>query len=364
MMIPVSKPLLPDPADYAKELNDIWSSSILTNHGPKAQELERALSLYLGIPSLELVANGTLALHIALKAVSRSKKVLTTPFSFIATTSSIVWEGMEPVFVDIKPQDFTIDEDLVEQALKKDDSIKTILATHVYGFACNVDRLEELGKRYGVKVIYDAAHAFGVTYDGRSLLTYGDISTLSFHATKVFHTGEGGAVFSKSSETMEKIHLLRNFGFLTPETFAGVGMNAKMSELHAAMGLCLLKIVDGAIEKRRKLSMLYGEILSRNSPELTQPQPMMACSRNYAYFPILCKSETQLERIRTKMEKLSVTTRRYFYPSLNTLSYVTPSSCPISEDTSKRILCLPLYADLEPSQVEWIATEVAKVACE
>lgn len=361
MIIPVTRPVFPSLEDYHNELKDIWESGTLTNHGAKVQKLESDLRQFLKVPHLFLVTNGTIAIQLALKVLNIKGKVLTSPFSFVATTSSIVWENLEPCFVDIKASDLTISEELVEDRLKKDPNVGAILATHVYGSPCAIDALDFLSKKYGIPVIYDAAHAFSVEVNGRSILEYGTLSTLSFHATKVFHTIEGGAVVSSSSEFMRKLRLLGNFGHLSPESFECAGINAKISEVHAAMGLCLLNRVGEFIEKRQKLSLIYDQILFSRELPLAKPISNLEYTRNYAYYPIIFETEQALLDTRSHLADEGITTRRYFHPSLNKLPYVPSERCPISEDVSCRVLCLPLYPDLPMAEAERIGTEVRKI---
>lgn len=358
-MIPVTKPILSDLEKFVEHLRDIWRCGVLTNQGEKAKLLELRLAQFLGTQNLYLVGNGTWALHIALRCLGvRNKKVLTTPFSFVATTSAAVWEGAEVIFADIKKSDLTIDEEKVEQQLIKHPDIGVILATHVYGFPCAVDRLGELSRHFDVPIVYDAAHAFGVRVGSKTILDYGDVSTLSFHATKVFHSVEGGAVVSSSKAYMERMRLLRNFGCLSPESFDGAGTNAKLSELHAAMGLAVLDLIPEAITLRKNLSSIYDSLLFTKDLRLSKPSPEVACSQNYSYYPIIFPDEQSLLAVKGILEQRGVTCRRYFYPSLNSLNYVSAGACPVSEDISRRVLCLPLFPELPEESAERIASEV------
>ncbi|MGI4873436.1 MAG: DegT/DnrJ/EryC1/StrS family aminotransferase [Janthinobacterium lividum] len=343
--------------EYIHYLAGIWERVYLTNAGPLVVELERRLKETLGVRHLFFVNNGTIALQIAIKALELQGEVLTTPFSYVATTSSLVWEGCTPVFVDIDPHTLCIDPTLLEAHITP--RTVGIMATHVYGNPCDVEAIEAIAKRHNLHVIYDAAHAFGVTYKNNSILNFGDISTLSFHATKLFHTGEGGAIVTNDDELAHRISYLRNFGHNGPEAFWGAGVNGKSSELHAAMGLCVLPKVPELIAKRRALSERYDALL--DGTQCVRPRLHAHTSYNYSYYPIVLPSEEALLRVRDYLNAHEITPRRYFYPSLNTLSYVAPQPAPVSEAISHRVLCLPLYYDLELAQVEQIALLINEV---
>ncbi|WP_151087656.1 DegT/DnrJ/EryC1/StrS family aminotransferase [Hymenobacter baengnokdamensis] len=357
MPINVTQSYLPPLEDYVRYLTGIWERVYLTNAGPLVVELEQRLKDTLGVKHCFFVNNGTIALQIAIKALQLAGEVLTTPFSYVATTSSLVWEGCTPVFVDINPHTLCIDPDLLEAHITP--RTVGIMATHVYGNPCDVETIEAIAKRHNLRVIYDAAHAFGVTYKGSSVLNFGDISTLSFHATKLFHTGEGGGIITNDDELAHRISYMRNFGHNGPEAFWGVGVNGKSSELHAAIGLCVLPKVPELIAKRRMLSERYDFLL--NSTQCVRPMLQPHTAYNYSYYPIVLPSEEVLLRVRDNLNRHEITPRRYFYPSLNTLNYVKPQPAPVSEDISHRVLCLPLYYDLEVSQVEKIAQFVNEV---
>lgn len=350
-MIHVTKSFLPPQEEYNKKIKGIWERVWLTNNGPLAKELEEKLQKYLDVPKLHFVTNGTMALQLAIKALNLKGEIITTPFSFVATTTAITWENCTPVYVDIHPDTLCIDADKIEEAITHKTS--AILATHVYGIPCDVEKIDKIAKKYNLKVIYDAAHAFGVKYNGQSLLKYGDISTLSFHATKSYHTIEGGGIVNNAGlEVDETVRLLRNFG-LQGECSIVEGINAKNSEFHAAMGLCNLNYIDSNFKKRKEISSLYNSLL----PQYIQCIHTSAeVEYNYAYYPILLPSENILKKVANSLLENNVHTRRYFYPSLNNLSYIKDvTSCPMADDISKRILCIPLYADLELGQVEKIA---------
>jgi dTDP-4-amino-4,6-dideoxygalactose transaminase len=341
-MIPVTKSYLPPLEDYVEYLKKIWDSNQLTNNGPLVQELEQKLKAYLGVKHLFFVSNGTIALQIAIKAAALQGEIITTPFSYVATTSSIVWEGCQPVFVDIDPQTLCIDPNLIEAAITPRTT--GILATHVYGIPCDVQKIEEIAKRHNLKVIYDAAHSFGVKYLGRALASYGDIATLSFHATKLFHTVEGGAIITEDDELAHKISYMRNFGHKGQEDFWGLGINGKNSEFHAAMGLCNLPHLQEIIAARRKIFTWYDELIEWTG--LTRPKLPALTEYNYAYYPVLFQSEEILIEVKKKMNENGIIPRRYFYPSLCDLPYVNTLKVPISVNFSRRVLCLPLYPGL------------------
>jgi dTDP-4-amino-4,6-dideoxygalactose transaminase len=354
-MINVTKVHLPPLEEYVKHLQGIWARGHLTNNGPLVIELERGLREYLGVPHVFLVSNGMLALHIAFKALQLKGKVVTTPFSYVATTASLAWEGLQPIFADLDER-LCIGAAAIESVWSED--VCAILATHVYGNACDVESIQALAKRKNVPVIYDAAHSFGARYQGRSLVSYGDIATLSFHATKLFHTGEGGAVITHDPALAKRIEYLRNFGHASPETFHDFGTNAKVSELHAAMGLCILPKVDQLIAARKSLVEKYDSELKGLG--LTQPVYSTGLERNYAYYPVLFKSETDLLKVRSVLNTENIYPRRYFYPSLSSLNYVSPQATPICDDIASRVLCLPLWPELDPMQVTRITALIRK----
>ena len=349
--INVTKAFLPPVEEYEAYVRQIWQSEQLTNQGPLLKEFERQAESYLGLSNLQFVSNGTIALQISLHALGITDgEIITTPFSYVATTSSILWERCKPVFVDIEPDTFCIDSQKIEAAIT--DRTRAIMPVHVFGVPCDVEGIEKIAKKYSLKVIYDAAHAFGVEYKGKSLLSYGDISTCSFHATKLFHTIEGGAVVTPHLEVAKRVELIKRFGH-DGDDHLMLGINAKSNEFQAAMGLVNLKYVDSNIEKRKKIADIYDGLLSRG---IHKPKRMPNIKQNYAYYPIVLSSEDHLFNVIKTLAKESVYPRRYFYPSLNKLSYIVDEqSCPISEEISKKILCLPLYADLDPQDARKIA---------
>lgn len=355
-MINVTKSYLPPIEEYIKRLEKIWASGWLTNNGEMVRELEASLARYLGVPYVYYVSNGTIAIQIALRALEVHGDVITTPFSYVATTNSILWEYCKPVFVDIDPKTLCIDPAKIETSITKDT--QAILAVHVYGYPCDVNAIELIAKKHGLKVIYDAAHAFGCKLNGSSLINFGDISTLSFHATKLFHTVEGGAIIAHTPETADKIDKIRSFGHLGDEYYM-LGVNGKNSEFHAAMGLCVLPNVVNIAKNRRQICETYDFELSglgivfSNIPE--------GYEYNYAYYPVVFRDEGQLLAVKQSLNSNNINPRRYFFPSLNTLPFLQGRQpCPVSEDISSRVLCLPLYDGLENRDVLRISALVRK----
>jgi len=348
--INVTRTFLPPQAEYQAMLDRIWSGGQLTNGGPLMQELESQLRTELGVEQLQVVANGTLALQLALKAVDvTGGEVITTPFSYVATVSSILWERCTPVFVDIDPNTFCIDPSRVEAAITENTS--AILGVHVFGNPCDTDALEGLGRLHQIPVIFDAAHCFGARYQGRSLLSFGDVSTCSFHATKVFQTVEGGCVVSKSVEVDRKVDLLRRFGHDYDE-HQTLGINAKANELQAAMGLVTLPYFEQHRADRRRIANTYDAHLPE---QLERQQRPSGTESNYSYYPVVFPSKSDLFEALGALAAENIFARRYFYPSLNKLPYLSSTRpCPTSESIAERILCLPLYAGLPDDVVERI----------
>lgn len=353
-MINVTKTYLPPLEEYVEYLQGIWERNLVTNNGPLVKELEAKLKEYLGVKHLFFVNNGTIALQIAFKALGLQGEIITTPFSYVATTSSIVWEGCQPVFVDIDPETLCLDPDLIEAAITPQTT--AILAVHVYGHPCDVERIQAIADRHGLKVIYDGAHAFGVRYKGQSLLVHGDIATLSFHATKLFHTVEGGALLTNDDEVAHRIGYMRNFGHKGQEEFWGLGINGKNSEFHAAMGLCMLPKVTDLIAKRKAVSEMYDSLVRESG--LSRPKRLEATIYNYAYYPVLCPSEAQLLSVRAALNADGISPRRYFFPSLNLLPYLKYKPMSVAENTAGRVLCLPLYPELSEADVGTICAAV------
>lgn len=354
-MINVTKSYLPPLKDYVKYLEKIWKTAYLTNLGPLSKKLETKLKKHLGLKHLFLVSNGTIALQIAIKALELKKEIITTPFTYVATASSIVWENCTPIFADIDPKTLCIDPKSIEAKITK--NTQAILGVHVYGNSCNVEKINKIAKKHNLRVIYDAAHAFDVEFNGTSILNYGDISTISFHATKLFHTVEGGAITTNDDDLAHKIMHLRNFGHEGPEEFHSVGINGKNSEFHAAMGLCILPKIRTLIKKRRKISNKYDKLLKKF---VQKPIDSQNSKSNYSYYPVIFKSENQLIKVREALNNEEIFPRRYFYPSLNLLNYVKKSSAPISEDISKKILCLPIYPSLSLADVSKISNIIIR----
>jgi dTDP-4-amino-4,6-dideoxygalactose transaminase len=356
-MIPVTKPFLPPREEYDKFLDGIWERNWLTNNGPLVNELESKLKDYLGIENLLFLSNGTIAIQIAIKALGLKGEIITTPFSYVATTSSIVWEGCEPVFVDIDPFTLNIDPNKIEDAITKNTS--AILATHVYGNPCDIDKIDVIAKKHNIKVIYDAAHCFGTKFKGKSVFSYGDIVTTSFHATKLFHTIEGGAVFSKDPSVLRTMEYMRNFGHDGPEKFQGVGINGKNSEFHAAMGLTVLNYISQILDQRKELCLHYKKVLKHR--DISNIQCLEGSDFNYAYFPIILPDEKSTLRVVEVLNKHLIYPRRYFYPSLSKLDYVTENqNTPVCDSVSQRVLCLPLYHTLSKVEIDLIAGLILK----
>ncbi len=357
-MIPVTKPFLPPQEEYEKYLPGIWQRQWLTNMGPLASELELKLKQHLHLNHLLFVTNGTVALQMAIKALDLKGEIITTPFSFIATTSSIVWEGCKPVFVDIDAKSLNIDATKIESAITPETS--AILTTHVYGNPCDVELIEKIAQKHKLKVIYDGAHAFGVKVNGHSIFDYGDISTCSLHATKLYHSGEGGLVVTKNKDLLKKLAFIRNFGFNGPEAFAELGINGKNSEFHAAMGLVNLNYIEAIYGKRKLLTERYQTMLKKAKAFI--PQWHAKASLNYAYFPIVFESEDIAVKIFEELKANEIFARRYFYPSLaSVLPYLKPVAMPITDDMAKRVLCLPLYYDLSIEEVDLICRLILRI---
>ncbi|MFD2552339.1 DegT/DnrJ/EryC1/StrS family aminotransferase [Bizionia sediminis] len=350
-MIPITKPFLPPQEAYQQYLSGIWQRQWLTNMGPLASELEMKLKNHLNVKHLLFVTNGTVALQMAIKALDLKDEIITTPFSFIATTSSIVWEGCQPVFVDIDKDTLNIDPDKIEAAITPKTT--AIIATHVYGNPCDVLAIQEIADKHNLKVIYDGAHAFGVEVHGKSIFEYGDIATCSLHATKLYHSTEGGLVVTKNPEILKKLAYMRNFGFNGPEAFAELGINAKNSEFHAAMGLANLNYINNIHEKRKVISERY-DIKLQNHKSRKQVWHV-ASSNNYAYYPVIFDTEDAMLKAMEYLKSSEIFTRRYFYPSLaSTLPYLEAVNLEITDVVAKCVLCLPLYPDLSMEEVDLI----------
>ncbi len=342
-MIQVTKTYLPNIDKYKKYIDEIYATGQITNYGPLVQKLEKRLAKYLGVKNIVVVANGTVALEIAYNTLGLKGFAITTPFSFVATTSSLVTNGLLPIFADIDQQTLNIDPKKIEKQITPNTS--AIVATHVFGNPCDVEAIEKIAKKHNLKVVYDGAHTFGVNYKDKNIANYGDITTLSFHATKLFHTIEGGALIINDDELVQKARYLINFGIKNQEEIPHLGTNAKMNEFEAAMGLCVLDDIEEIKEKRKVILEKYRKELK----DLVQFQEQNENStENYSYFPVVFKTEEQLLKVQKALSKKDIFPRRYFYPSLDTLDYIEPKQeCKISRDISRRILCLPIFTELK-----------------
>lgn len=356
--INVTKTFTPPIEEYQEYLKGIWDRSYLTNQGPLLLEFQGKIEEYLGVKNFHFVTNGTLALQVALRALSITDgEVITTPFSYVATTSAILWEHCTPVYVDIEPETYNIDASKIEAAITKDT--KAILAVHVFGNPCDIEAIDVIAKKHNLKVIYDAAHAFGVQYEGKSIFSYGDISITSFHSTKLFHTIEGGGVFVNDDSVNKVVELTKRFGHHHDDHYM-IGTNAKASEFQAAMGLCNLKYIDDIIAKRKDIYNQYNELLSKK--HFTLPVIQNDTVYNFAYYPVVFESEDKLLKTFEQLNAENIFPRRYFFPSLNSIPYVNSTiACPVSEDISLRIACLPLYVGLEQDDIRRIAKRLNDV---
>jgi dTDP-4-amino-4,6-dideoxygalactose transaminase len=355
----VTRCFLPPKEELFSLLSECWENAQLTNNGPLLTRLEASLNTYLGVGHSICLTNGTVALEEALAALGLADcEIITTPFSFVATLDAILLKNCTPVFADIDAETLCIDPKKIEEKITP--RTRAILAVHVFGNLCDVEAIERIARKHELFVIYDAAHSFASFKDGASVFRYGDISTCSFHATKVFHTAEGGACFTSSDALAQKLKNQRSFGLVDgmPES---VGTNAKMSEIHAAIGLCNLKYLDSIIEKRKQVTQLYDSRLAH----LQKPVYQFEEVKNYAYYPVIFKSEKQLLAVVVTLNKEEIYPRRYFYPSLNMVPFVEKKqSCPVSEDISRRILCLPLSAETTKEQVMEVADIVSRIVNE
>lgn len=346
-MINVTKTFFPPLEEYTQQVARIWENQWLTNRGQLVLELEEKLKEYLAVSNIIFMNNGTIPLQIALKILGNRGEIITTPFSYVATTSAIIWENCTPVFVDINPEYLTIDETKIEAAITKKTTC--ILATHVFGNPCHVEAIEKIATTYNLKVIYDAAHCFGVTYKGKCLFDYGDVSTCSFHATKLFHTGEGGAIFCKDESLRNKLFYSHNFGHDGPLDFHGLGINGKVSELQAAMGLAVFPYMNEIIASRLATVDKYNSQLDYTKLRLLKLRE--ETQWNASYYPVIFESEEQLLKVQGALNAQDIFPRRYFYPSLNTINYVQGLEMPISESVASRVLCLPLFYNMNNEMV-------------
>lgn len=352
--ITVTKTFLPPQEEYNKLLARAWNSGWMTNRGHLVLELEEKLKTHQKLNNIIITNNGTIPIQIALKLFGNNGEIITTPFSYVATTSSIVWENCKPVFVDIHPEYLTIDETKIEDAITSKTT--AILATHVFGNPCNVEEIDGIARKHNLKVIYDAAHCFNVTFNNQSVFNFGDVSTCSFHATKLFHTGEGGAMFCNDQDVYHKLYYSHNFGHDGPLSFHGLGINGKISELQAAMGLALLPHMDHIMQERKKVVDFYLNGLKESSLNFIKIRE--ETKWNYSYFPVIFNSEEILLKVEKALAMVNVYPRRYFYPSLNTLPYLDYESMPNSESVSKRIMCLPLYVGLSVEDLNVIVKTI------
>jgi dTDP-4-amino-4,6-dideoxygalactose transaminase len=349
-MVNVTKTFVPNKSKYKEYVDEILESGWFTNNGKFVQQLENRLKEYLGVKNVVLVSNGTLALQIAYRALEIKGKAITTPFTFVATTSSLVWEGIEPVFADIDSNDYCIDPEKIEKLITKDTS--AIVPVHVFGNACDVESIDRIAKKHNLKVIYDAAHAFDVKFKGESILNFGDISTLSFHSTKIFHTIEGGAIIINDDEIYKKVKLLINFGISGPDVIEELGINSKMNEFQAAMGLCVLDEIECIKNKRKEV---YEHYMKNLSGKLKFQHLNPNIDWNYSYFPVEFKDEDELLEVRKRLNEKNIFPRRYFYPSLETLNYIKKTYLvENSSSLAKRILCLPFYDSIGTESVDEI----------
>ncbi|OAB25998.1 dTDP-4-amino-4,6-dideoxygalactose transaminase [Flavobacterium fryxellicola] len=346
-MINVTKTFFPPIKEYTQQLERVWRNQWLTNRGELLQELEEKLKDKLDVSNIIVMNNGTIPIQIALQVLGQQGEIITTPFSYVATTAAILWEHCTPVFVDIHPEYLTIDETKIEQAITAKTT--AILATHVFGNPCAIEAISAIAAKHNLKVIYDAAHSFGVTYQGKSIFEYGDVSTCSFHATKLFHTGEGGALFCSDEALSHQLFYSHNFGHNGPLDFHGLGINGKISELQAAMGLSVLPHMDAIMISRKKVVDLYT--LNLDFTKLNALLIRENAIWNYSYYPVIFETETQLLAVQNVLNQNDIFPRRYFYPSLNTIPYVNGNSMPISESIAARVMCLPLYEGLEEEDV-------------
>jgi dTDP-4-amino-4,6-dideoxygalactose transaminase len=362
--ITVTQPFLPPLDEFIPYLEDIWRRKWLTNNGFYHKELENALCEYLKVPYISLFANGTIPLMVALQALEITGEVITTPYSFVATTHALWWNDIKPVFVDIEEKTGNLNPNKIETAITPKTT--AIMPVHVYGTPCNTEAIQQVADKYSLKVIYDAAHAFGVEKDGKSILNAGDMSTLSFHATKTYNTAEGGAIVCKDKITKRRIDYLKNFGFASETNVLMPGINGKMDEIRAALGLLNLKYVDTAIEKRQKIALLYREQL-KDVPGITMMYEIPSIKANYTYFPIFVnKDEYGMSRnkLYKRLKAHNIYSRRYFYPLISTFSpykdldSASPDNLPVATKLADTVICLPIYNELNEDDVIGIVAKI------
>jgi len=351
-MINVTQTFLPPIAEYVRQIQRAWDNQWLTNRGELVLELEEKLKKYLDLSNIIITNNGTVPLQIAVKLLGGEGEIITTPFSYVATTAAIVWENCSPVFVDIHPEYLTIDETKIEAAITSKTT--AILATHVFGNPCHVEAIAAIAEKHNLKVIYDAAHAFGVKYKSQSLFTAGDVSTCSFHATKLFHTGEGGAMFTNDKNFHDQLFYSHNFGHNGPLDFHGLGINGKISELQGAMGLAVFEHLETIMDVRKSAVDFYDRELDFS--RLGKMKVREHTTWNYSYYPVIFESESVLLQAQKALNNDQIFPRRYFYPSLNTIPYAKGTAMPVSESIASRILCLPLSASITETDLRRITT--------
>lgn len=347
----VTQPSLPPLNEYVRILEGVWERGILTHNGPMVQQLEKELMAYLNVKNLVAVTNGTIAIQLAIRALDLKGEIITTPFTWIATVSAIIWEKCTPVFVDADPDTFNIDPQKIEEKIT--DKTSAILPVHVFSNPCDVNAIQKIADKYDLKVIYDAAHAMCVNYNGKSILEYGDISATSFHATKIFQSGEGGACITNDHQLFERLRRLRFFGHDEKKDIVDEGINGKMTEIHASLGLASLKWLDDVLRDRREKYELYMDLLSKSG--FIKFQKFQPDSYNYSYMPVLFEDEKQMLAAADKLNNHNIYPRRYFYPALNTIKYLSiDDNFPVAEDLASRILCLPLFYTLKKKDIEYI----------
>ncbi len=360
-MLNVTETFLPDINQYIEILKEAWDKKWITNNGSLVVTLEEQLKKYLGVKHLLFTTNGTIVLQMALKSLKAAadSEIITTPFSYVATTNAILWEGLQPVFVDINAIDYTIDVTKIEAAITP--KTVAILATHVYGNPCDVKAIDIIAKKYNLKVIYDAAHTFAATYEQKHILQFGDIATCSFHATKVFHTVEGGCITTNDDAIAKDLYLMRQFGHIG-DAYYSVGINAKNSEFHAAMGICNLLHLEEILDARQKITALYDSLFS--TINISKPIGLVGTQTNYSYYIVRFSDEQVLTKVKKSLENNTINTRRYFYPSLNTLPMLkNHQHCPISEEISKAVLALPLSASTTETDVYKVFEIIKQELC-
>lgn len=349
----VTQPSLPPLDEYVKILEGVWERGILTHNGPLVQQLEKDLIKYLHVGNLVAVTSGTIAIQLAIRALRLKGEIITTPFTWIATTSAIMWENCKPVFADVQPDTFNIDPQKIEEKIT--DQTSAILPVHVFSNPCDVDAIQQIADKHNLKVIYDAAHAMCVNYKGKSVLEYGDISATSFHATKIFQSGEGGACITKDQQLFERLRRLRFFGHDEKKDIVDEGINGKMTEVHAALGLASLKWLDDVLRDRREKYELYMYLLGKCG--FIKFQKFPADSYNYSYMPVLFEDEKQMLAVADKLNNHNIHPRRYFYPALNTVKFLSvKEEFHVSVDLASRILCLPLFCSLKKTDIEYICS--------